>query len=81
MANTVAEQPRRNAVALISLAVAVSSLNDNTWRNESTEDNRNLRVAAYEILLKPVNLSRLGSTCTSTGTLKRASRVSAGAVC
>jgi len=52
MAGTFVEQLRRNAVALISLVVAVSSLSYNTWRNEATEDNRNLRVAAFEILLK-----------------------------
>jgi hypothetical protein len=39
-------------VALISLVVAVTSLSYNTWRNEATEHNRNLRVAAFEILLK-----------------------------
>ncbi len=47
-----ANQIRRNAVALISLIVAVSSLSYNTWRNEKTESNRNQRVAAFEILLK-----------------------------
>lgn len=52
MANTYVEQLRRNAVALISLVVAISSLSYNTWRNEATEDNRNLRFAAFEILLK-----------------------------
>jgi len=52
MAITFVEQLRRNAVALISLVVAVSSLSYNTWRNEATEDNRNLRFAAFEILLK-----------------------------
>jgi len=46
------EQLRRNAVALISLVVAISSLSYNTWRNEATEENRNLRFAAFEILLK-----------------------------
>jgi hypothetical protein len=52
MANLYVEQIRRNAVALISLVVAISSLSYNTWRNEATEDNRNLRFAAFEILLK-----------------------------
>jgi hypothetical protein len=52
MANAFVEQLRRNAVALISLVVAISSLSYNTWRNEATEDNRNQRVAAFEILLK-----------------------------
>jgi hypothetical protein len=46
------DQIRRNAVALISLIIAVSSLSYNTWRNEKTEDNRNQRLAAFEVLLK-----------------------------
>jgi hypothetical protein len=45
------EQLRRNAVALISLVVAVTGLTYNTWRNERTEYNRNQREAAFEILL------------------------------
>ena len=50
--NSILEQLRRNTVAVISLVVAISSLSYNTWRNEATEENRNLRVAAFEILLK-----------------------------
>jgi hypothetical protein len=50
--NRIIDQLRRNAVALISLVIAVSSLSYNTWRNEKTEDNRNQRFAAFEILLK-----------------------------
>ena len=50
--NSVIAQLRRNAVALISIVIAVSSLSYNTWRNEKTEDNRNQRFAAFEILLK-----------------------------
>jgi len=50
--NSIVDQLRRNAVALISLVIAVSSLSYNTWRNEKTEDNRNQRFAAFEILLK-----------------------------
>ncbi|MGB5538870.1 MAG: hypothetical protein WBO37_02130 [Gammaproteobacteria bacterium] len=50
--NSVFEQLRRNAVALISLVVALSSLGYNTWRNEQTEANRNQRQAAFEVLLK-----------------------------
>ena len=45
-------QIRRNAVALISLVVALSTLTYSTWRNEKSEDNRNHRQAAFEILLK-----------------------------
>ncbi|MDH3748411.1 MAG: hypothetical protein OER97_09405 [Gammaproteobacteria bacterium] len=45
------EQLRRNAVALISLAIAITSLGYNTWRNEHTENNRNQRWASFEILI------------------------------
>ena len=44
-------QLRRNAVALISLAVAITSLGYNTWRNEASESNRNQRLVSIEILL------------------------------
>jgi hypothetical protein len=50
--DSLVQQLRRNAVALISLVVAVSSLGYNTWRNERTEHNRNQRTAAFEVLLK-----------------------------
>jgi len=46
------QQVRRNAVALISLVVAITSLGYNTWRNEQSEANRNQRQSAFEILLK-----------------------------
>jgi hypothetical protein len=47
---TIGQQLRANAVALISLVVALSSLGYNTWRNEQTEENRSTRVAAFEVL-------------------------------
>ena len=53
------EQVRRNSVALISLAVALSSLSYNTWRNEQTEYNRNIRVAGIELLLKLGELEKV----------------------
>jgi len=46
------KQIKNNSVALISLFIAISSLSYSTWRNEKTEDNRNQRYAAFEILLK-----------------------------
>ena len=46
------EQLRRHSVALISLSVALTSLAYNTWRNEQTEANRNVRSAGIEMLLK-----------------------------
>ncbi|MDT8282336.1 MAG: hypothetical protein RQ982_05910 [Gammaproteobacteria bacterium] len=50
--DSVINQLRRNTVALVSIVIAVSSLSYNTWRNEVTEDNRNQRFAAFEMLLK-----------------------------
>lgn len=47
---TIREQFRNNAVALISLAIAVGSLGYNTWRNETTEEQRNVRHAAFRVL-------------------------------
>ena len=43
-------QIHNNAVALISLFIAVSSLAYNTWRNETTEEQRNVRHAAFRVL-------------------------------
>ena len=53
------EQLRRNAVALISLAVAVTSLGYNTWRNEVSEHNRNQRLVSIELLLMLGDLQQL----------------------
>jgi hypothetical protein len=47
---SIRRQLRANAVALISLVVALSSLGYNTWRNEKTEENRSIRVAGFEVL-------------------------------
>ncbi len=44
------DQLQRNAVALISLVIAVTSLGYNTWRNEASEFNRNQRLISVEIL-------------------------------
>ena len=53
------DQLRRNAVALISLAIAITSLGYNTWRNEHSENNRNQRQASFQILLKLGELQEL----------------------
>ncbi len=45
------QQIRRNALALISLMVAFTALGYNTWRNEQTEANRNVRQAGFEMLM------------------------------
>ena len=44
------EQLQGNAVALISLVIAISSLAYNTWRNEASEYNRNQRLISMEVL-------------------------------
>jgi len=46
----ISEQLRRHLVALISLAVAITSLGYNTWRNEASEHNRNQRLVSIEVL-------------------------------
>ncbi len=56
---TLREQLRNNAVALTSLLVALASLSYNTWRNERTEHNRNIRAAAFEILTKLADFERV----------------------
>jgi len=56
---TIAEQFRRNFVALVSLFIAVSSLSYTSWRHEQTEENHNHRMAAFETLLKLGELQQL----------------------
>ena len=53
------EQLRRNAVALISLVVALASLGYNTWRNESSEANRTQRLVALEVLMRLGELQQI----------------------
>ncbi|GAC1457142.1 MAG: hypothetical protein PVSMB6_15460 [Steroidobacteraceae bacterium] len=56
---TLRQQLRNNAVALISLVVALGSLGYNTWRNERTEHNRNTRTATFELLTRLAELERV----------------------
>ena len=44
------EQIKRNSVALISLSIAVFALSYNTWRNERSEEQRNIRQAAFRVI-------------------------------
>jgi len=53
------EQIRRNAVALISLVIAITSLGYNTWRNEESEYNRTHRLITLEVLMKLGDLQQL----------------------
>jgi len=47
---TFRQQLQANSVALISLSVAFIALSYNTWRNETTEAQRNIRQAAFRVL-------------------------------
>jgi hypothetical protein len=53
------QQLKRNSLAIISLFVAFSALGYNTWRNEQTEENRNIRFAGFEMLLHIGELQRI----------------------
>ena len=55
----VIDQLRRNAVAIISLVVALSGLAYNTWRNESTEANRNIRSAGLFMMKELTELQEV----------------------
>ena len=50
MNTSIRSQIHDNAVALISIAIAVGALAYNTWRNETTEEQRNIRFAAFRVL-------------------------------
>lgn len=47
---SIASQLHNNAIAIISLVVAIIALVLNTWRLEQTEQNRNVRQASFEML-------------------------------
>ena len=55
----ISEQLSRHSVAVISLLVALSALAYNTWRNEQTEFNRNVRQAGFEMLVHIGELQRI----------------------
>jgi hypothetical protein len=50
---------KQNSLSIISLVVALSALSYNTWRNELTEENRNIRAAGFEVLVHLSNLQRI----------------------
>ena len=56
---SLAKQLRENAVALTSLTLVVIGLAYNTWRNEQTEFNDNIRAAGFEILVTLGELERV----------------------
>ena len=55
---TLRAQVRHNVLALISFGVALTSVSYNTWRDERTEYNRNVRAAAFQMLTKLADFER-----------------------
>ena len=53
------DQVNNNLVALISLVLAITSLGYNTWRNETTEVQRNWRDASFQILIEIGELNQI----------------------
>jgi hypothetical protein len=52
-------QIRNNKLAIISLLVAFMALSYNSWRNELSEQNRNIRQAGFEMLVHVAELQRI----------------------
>lgn len=57
--NGLKAQLQRNSIALVSIIIAIASLSYNTWRNEHTEHNRNIRSASFDVLKKLNDLKEL----------------------
>ena len=56
---SVKSQLARNSIALVSICIALYSLGYNTWRNEKSEHNTNVRDASFEVLSKLGQLKEL----------------------
>lgn len=50
MPMSIRTQLKANAVAIISLTVAIASFSYTTWRNERSEHNRTIRQASFQLL-------------------------------
>ena len=57
--NSIKNQVKNNLIAIISIFIAVISLSYNTWRNEQTEYNRNVRTASFEVLMSLAELQQV----------------------
>lgn len=53
------EQFNRQSLAIVSLAIALIALGYNTWRNEQSEFNQNIRRSGFEMLVHIAELQRL----------------------
>lgn len=59
MEHTFWQQVQKNSLSILSLLVALSALSYNTWRNEATEKNRNIRAAEFEMLRHLVDVQQI----------------------
>jgi hypothetical protein len=57
--STLLHQANKNLLAIISLVVALSALGYNTYRNELTEENRNVRFAGFALLQELAEMQQL----------------------
>ena len=57
--STLLQQVNKNLLAIVSLVVALSALGYNTYRNELTEENRNVRFAGFSMLMELAELQQL----------------------
>lgn len=56
---TIPEQIHNNAVALIGMSIAILTLAYTGWRQETTEDQRSIRTASFQVLTELGQLQEL----------------------
>ena len=56
--NSLVNQFKNNILAILSLSIAISALGYNSWRNELSEQNRNIRYAGFEIIKETTKLQQ-----------------------
>ena len=59
LVSTLFQQINKNLLTIISLVVALSALGYNAYRNELTEENRNIRSAGFAMLMQLAELQQL----------------------
>jgi HEAT repeat protein len=60
--HTIKQQLRENCIAIISLVVAIAALYHNEKLYEKSEYNRNVRIAAFEVLMRLGELQQIVNT-------------------
>lgn len=58
------KQIKQNFLAIFSIAIAISALSYNSWRNERSEANRNIRAAGFEIMKDAAQLQYIVDSTT-----------------